>query len=920
MINYLVNVKQKNGSKIQQANTYEDVRRLAIGKEKVNLPALTTHSGVRGTYTPTNLFFIDIDIDTHTQEVIQNREEIFNRIPCIAAIQKSFSGKLHLICIHSLFDMIPTQEEWLEKTRISSIAVLHMLKSGFNIDFLNNIAFDFHNLNWTQLFFVSANPFYINEHANGVKISEKDANLLKLTYQEFFNKSDIKESNITQEVIDFSEYKTISTSEKITIDRNFSIGSFKNGEDTIDLSGNELRWRIGTALLHIFGDLKKAKSFVEKHFTNPKEFTYYEKTPNKIVMKWLLETFFQKKEEVIIPNGKYLSDYHNEILEAVKENDKIQIRGTVGIGKSTEIIQLAKELKAVLIVPYLSTNELYEGEIEIVSSENSNLYDPEKPQCMVFDQAMKYNLSNRVVIVDESHTLFLERDFRESAIILLPKLENVKKLILVSATPCNELERLGGKEILTYTKKHNNIYITPYFYENYNEKLYSIEKTIEEHLSGQGRYDIVCIMDDSLAQSIYNVYCKQYAENILYFRSNTKESFDCREMFSTELLTKKLVICTRVAFNGVNFKNVNQKILLITSLNCPQLIIQQTGRFRNTSIDVHLYVDDTEVEKELDIVKYMKEKYEYTQLNNAELLENNPLCEVPGFFDAYAELIKFYNKYNYENVRDILLKEGYFIWKYPVLLNNSKKATIVEPNKTISNLLKQNIIPKFEDLSVSERTSFKKISDAMEKFCVKYNIEPLIEKPLDFDVFLGIKEEYKRDKSWLLKLLNSFDVKRVIPSILEELDQIVWISKKSEKDFLLQTTLLENWINIIQKNIKLTQKVKLEKSKLKKVNCIRDKHYTGSSVEILDSVLNENTLRNQVSEENRKEGRKKGGKKGSPKKAITIVNEKTNAEKTFSSQTECMVFLRISPNTYSKFINGKKLKKFPWINDWKIIS
>lgn len=915
MINYLVNVKQKNGSKIQQANTYEDVRRLAIGKEKVNLPALTVHSGVRGTYTPTNLFFIDIDIDTYTQEVIQNREEIFNRIPCIAAIQKSFSGKLHLICIHSLFDMIPTQEEWLEKTRISSIAVLHMLKSGFNIDFLNNIAFDFHNLNWTQLFFVSANPFYINEHANGVKISEKDANLLKITYQEFFE--GVKEEKNKDSYIppmDMSMYKITPTNEKITIDKTFTIGDF---------SGNDLRFRIGTALLHILRSKEKAQDFVKEHFTNYLEFSYYDRKPNRIVWNWLLDTYFQKEGVVVIPNDGYLSDYHGEILSTLEQYDKIQIKGTVGIGKSTEIITLAKELNAVLIVPYLSTNEIYDGEIEVLTSINDVEYDREKAQCMVFDQAVKYDFGGRVVIVDESHALYLERDFRESAIKLLPKLENVKKLILVSATPCDELNRLGGGKTITYTKKHLPVYVTPYFYSQSAEKLRSIENTIEEHLNGRSNWDIICIMDDTIAKTIYDVYNKTHANDILYFRSETKETPDCIEMFKEEYLKKKLVICTRVAFNGLNFRNQNQKILLINSLDCPQTIIQQAGRFRNTFITMRTYVNICEEEENTDRVHYMKDKYEYTQINNAEFLENHPLCEVPGFFDAYEELIKFYMKYDFTTVKNELMNEGYFKFNEPVYIRKIQGVKREEPNKIVSNYIKNDVIPSYDSLSVSEKKSFRDILRDIDSFCNTYNIEPLYKNSLDFDVFLGLKDDYSRNREWLLKLLNSYDIKRIIPSIIDDVKLFVFVSQKSEKDFNLQISLLENWVNNIKKNPKLKEKAKFEGSKLKKINNMRLKNYTGSAIDIMDRIIEDNEVSKAIATQKRKEENKedkaKGGKKSSPKKKVQLTVKSTGEKMNFDSKTECMDFLQISSASFSKLVKGVKLKNKSKLGDYEIV-
>lgn len=910
----------RNGIKIKQTDNYETIRQLATGKEKVNLPVLCVHGGVRGTYCPTNIFFIDIDVKTHTKEVLQKAQDIFVSIPCIQAIQESFSGKLHFMCLFNTTKTIPTAQEWESEARLQSVVVLHLLKSHFNIDFLNKEAFDWHNLQFTQLLFVCDKPIYENKNANGITISANDRNQLKLMYPEFFQQDtdEIELSDIYITPQNIANYTQLTVNKKITIDRNFYIGSFKdkNG-NTIELKGNDLRWRIGSALLHMLGSKDKAQEFVKEHFTNHKEFTYYDKKTNRIVYKWLLDNFFEEKQNNV-PDDKYLTDFHKEITSYLDKNDRIQIKGTVGIGKSTEIIQLAKQLNAVLIVPYLSTNKLYEGQIEVVSADNNNKYNPMIPQCMVFDQAVKCDLSGRTVIVDESHTLYLERDFRPSAILLLPKLKDCKKVILVSATPCNELQYLGGGKTITYSKKHLPVRITPYFYSQEAEKLYSIESTIEKHLTGHSKWDIICIMDDKIAKMIYDVYHKSFKDDILYFRSETKKNNECVEMFDKQLLTKKLVICTRVAFNGLNFNNINQKILLIAGITCPQLIIQQAGRFRNVSIDMHMYVNSSDTYQPYNPIEYAKEKFEYTQENGAEFIHNKELCNTKGYFDAQQELYDFYSKWDYENTCEYLQNEGYFRFNKPIVLKRSKGVKKENPNLKISNLIKANTLPTFEDLSVSERMSFKENIKSLDRFCSRWNIQPLFQMDLDTDLFLGMFAAYYKDKYWLLKLLNSFDTQRIITSILEEIEDIVYISIMDEEVFDVQIQLLKNWINHISKNPKLTEKVKYENSKLKRILDIRSMNYTGNSIQIMDLILNDMSNKQVVIKKKRVAGCSVGGKKSNKAKPITIVNTKTNKEKTFKSKDDCMKFLKIAPATFFKWLRGEKLRNLPAINDWKL--
>ena len=62
---------RKNGSPITNINSDEDlekVRVLAIGKNKDQLPVLTTYRGVRGEYKPSNIFFVDIFLEQMYQQ------------------------------------------------------------------------------------------------------------------------------------------------------------------------------------------------------------------------------------------------------------------------------------------------------------------------------------------------------------------------------------------------------------------------------------------------------------------------------------------------------------------------------------------------------------------------------------------------------------------------------------------------------------------------------------------------------------------------------------------------------------------------------------------------------------------------------------------------------------------------------------
>ena len=95
----LKNARETNGTQATILSLDELVNYLpAKTILKEDQPALCTTS-TRGQFSPTNLFFIDIDSKEKVDEIINGRSELFKYSPNILFIQKSYSGKLHICCI-----------------------------------------------------------------------------------------------------------------------------------------------------------------------------------------------------------------------------------------------------------------------------------------------------------------------------------------------------------------------------------------------------------------------------------------------------------------------------------------------------------------------------------------------------------------------------------------------------------------------------------------------------------------------------------------------------------------------------------------------------------------------------------------------------------------------------------------------------
>ena len=73
---YSSSVKNRNGYALQTASL-TDLAKYSINKSKIDQPVCYVYSGIKGTYNPTNIFFIDIDKEI--EEVFNERLDIIYR-------------------------------------------------------------------------------------------------------------------------------------------------------------------------------------------------------------------------------------------------------------------------------------------------------------------------------------------------------------------------------------------------------------------------------------------------------------------------------------------------------------------------------------------------------------------------------------------------------------------------------------------------------------------------------------------------------------------------------------------------------------------------------------------------------------------------------------------------------------------------
>lgn len=382
------------------------------------------------------------------------------------------------------------------------------------------------------------------------------------------------------------------------------------------------------------------------------------------------EFMYDRKDEII----EFIKKNSSSCIVAPTGSGKTTLingfvrRENVGTILGSEVLHkgIAEELNAVVIVPYNATNQLYDNLYEVSTRKNNNKEEiPSDRACtLVIDQAISHwdEIKNRQIIIDESHVLFADRSFRDKAAALLQKMkdtiedrkaweEEVKKrdeykkkmtelgikidteeekkkdeelkkrevpvirVCCVSATPLGEVDILGCVK-LTYKKVRKMIKLEIINTNNIDYTMLNYAKVALK----ERYYNKVVIFSDRFSRKLFENLIPIYGlENIAYMRSNLKDSVDFKNIVDTEMVDKKVTIATRVAYNGLNFKNDKDKVLVLTSFTpnetLPSEIIQSIGRFRNCKVNVKCVIDE-EKNKESISERAKRAKFYDTEFND----------------------------------------------------------------------------------------------------------------------------------------------------------------------------------------------------------------------------------------------------------------------------------------------------------------
>lgn len=806
----------------------------------------------------TGIILADIDyIPKQVADVIYDNFELLSEyFPSLLAIQYSSSyyinpnkNGLHIFIKSQRLN----KEEYSQQAQICLAVIAQFVYKLLNIDLLSydtkdKSVLDFHNTNLTQRFNLFYSTFKYNENAeefNLDMISLEDLEKLTIKYNLNYD------TKITKTITPFTNNVNIGDNiKKIKIDRNIHIGKY---------SGNDIRYRISIIADILFKD--NAKDFCDKYFyygKNQSIYTHYSsaKIINPLIYKWLVSNkYIIENSQNIINN--WIDEYSDMIIREIIKNRQLEIISPTGTGKTTFINNfLAYRFNSVVIVPFNVTNRLYDNLFEVNADYCGNIPN-NKPIVMIWDQAIKHweSIKDRHFIIDEAHTLFFDRTYRDAAIKLILKLkENNNWVTFITATPAGEKKLFNMKQIHFYKKREiinmdikttSNIEWSQYNY---------IKKCIDENW-----YDKIVLLDDTSAKKIYEQFIINcYGDNISYIRSSTKESKDFIDLRDSELLKKKLTICTCVAFNGLNFKNQNENILVIGSIQqgvtTSGQIIQQIGRIRNSKVKgVYFYNPSKIIEEDIDGKEQKAIEFNNLVVHGVpdtflsyerKYLEND-------YTNAKREIQEYQRKHS--NINDIVYELstcGYIKGKVEEDLktNDTKNMSLAIKRKESDELKDDIINNRFYDNEYDTEYKSKWAKD------INYIISNPFYSGIDLNTFIDMFSKGNKHK--------------LIETYISNVKEIIRYTQVDNEEYIRTINNINLYASMISGSV---DRIKFLNN-IKKIKGIREKYV--NMIQFKDNkIFFDDVFKDVISmeEENQLkevEAGKKGGKKSSPKKKI----------------------------------------------------
>lgn len=430
----------------------------------------------------------------------------------------------------------------------------------------------------------------------------------------------------------------------------------------------------------------------EKIAKDKREFTVGEFTYTFLLM------FFPEiigSKSLFLGNNEFLCDrYYETLLNSILTNNRILIHGDTGIGKTVFANKLGMDRDVIVVVPYIAHMKNYPQYNQIELKDNMDVVSN---GVVIWDRFVKlYNKDliskNSIIIVDESHKLFLDQTYRDAAISMNHILREIpNKICYISATPIKEIDVNKTYRFEKYrnTVRVNHLKIVPSKETKTINDSLILQAMLHLIYGNLNYYDHIFIASDRFAQKLYDNLYGRYDCQLI--RASQKESKEFLQLMKHQLLKHKIIIGTCISYESLNFNNKDEKILTITDMTdrtTSHTITQIAGRVRFSYNQVYLIDLIKVIEK-----KNFKELEEY--YNKIEEIKSKyNIYSKRHYVQSYATELEEVSEWYYENNNIDKIKEDlpqYIKWE-----DNEIVASSISNKSPLNEQTKKYIINHLE--------------------------------------------------------------------------------------------------------------------------------------------------------------------------------------------------------------------------------
>lgn len=569
----------------------------------------------------------------------------------------------------------------------------------------------------------------------------------------------------------------------------------------------------------------------------------------------------------------------NFLLSSILKYDgRVEIIAPTGSGKSKFIDEFfAPKCKGVVIVPFKIISNVYHNCKIIDKDSTEDDIASDKPLVMVVDQAVRFwnIIKNRTLIIDEAHCLITETTYRDAVIKFVANIRNMKtppRTIAFTATPCGEASLLGLHQV--HLTKDRDSVKTKLIQTNrlVDAMVERCVKAIDE--LGVNR---VVIIDNTYADMIYHKLCScKLSGYIDYMRSDTVDSIECKRVVNEESLHNLITISTKIACNGLNFNNLNEQVVILTSFlpgrNSYIDYIQMLGRFRQ-KCDISF-----------EIFWSAESKYDYSVSNC--IAGKSTDKDTVLFKHEYDAFLKAHSSSIHNIEKDMKEYKYIDITSETIICDKKYKCARSNNARDFKNWLMTTPgwMYKLNDIVISEPSWKRYVS----------MIKALVFRSSEFKVTRDIEALCKASRSDMDVILCRCKLFYDIMSMSDD-DFSRLMASMNKKEGSINREMAAYDTGNTNKKLKLGRLKQQNKDNMK--IAMRYRSLMKDGMELSDVLVLDKKIVCRAA-----------GKKSSPKKAVVIRRVSDDEAIEFDSKGECASFLGISLGLFTKWIRGGKVK------------